>query len=222
MQLKYKTSKDYMDFGKLFFMNKIIVFICLLLCNNCFSQSQDLKQLELDIQKLAQLKSMLLEMYRGYTILDKGYSSIKDLTQGNYNLHKTYLDKLLDVSSTVKSDPKIESVMDEQIKIDAACHSSRQLITQSAVFNSSEKAAMNMLLQNIAARSSSLIEELQMITTPGVLRMNDAERTAAIARIEKAMNEKLLTVRQQQKNIESLNWLRNKQLSETQKLKSLY
>ncbi len=188
MQLKYKTSKDYMDFGKLFFMNKIIVFICLLLCNNCFSQSQDLKQLELDIQKLAQLKSMLLEMYRGYTILDKGYSSIKDLTQGNYNLHKTY----------------------------------RQLITQSAVFNSSEKAAMNMLLQNIAARSSSLIEELQMITTPGVLRMNDAERTAAIARIEKAMNEKLLTVRQQQKNIESLNWLRNKQLSETQKLKSLY
>ena len=81
---------------------------------------------------------------------------------------------------------------------------------------------MNILLQNIAARSYSLIEELQMITTPGVLRMNDAERSAFIARIEKAMNEKLVMVRQQQKNIESLNSLRSKQLSETEKIKSLY
>lgn len=203
-------------------MNKIILFFSLLLCNNCFSQSQDLKQLELDIQKLAQLKSMLSEMYRGYNILDKGYSSIKDLSQGNYALHKTYLDKLLDISLTVKTDPKIASVIDEQKQIDAACQSSRQLITQSAAFNSSEKASILTLLQNIAARSNSLIGELQMITTPGVLRMNDAERMEAIARIEKAMKEKLVMVQQQRKNIESLNALRNKQLSETEKLKSLY
>ena len=161
-------------------------------------------------------------MYRGYTILGNGYSSIKDLSQGNYNLHKSYLDKLLDVSSTVKTDPKIASVMGEQKQIEATCRSSRQLITQSAFFNANEKTAMNILLQNIAARSYSLIEELQMITTPGVLRMNDAERSAFIARIEKAMNEKLVMVRQQQKNIESLNSLRSKQLSETEKIKSLY
>jgi hypothetical protein len=201
---------------------KNILVIFLLLSSNCFSQSQDLKQLELDIQKLAQLKSMLSEMYRGYTILDKGYSSIKDLSQGNYSLHKTYLDKLLDVSSTVKTDPKIASVMEGQKQIDATCQSSRQLISQATAFTCTEKAAILTLLQNIAARSNSLIEELQMITTPGVLRMNDAERMEAIARIEKAMKEKLMMVQKQQKNMEALNTLRNKQHSETEKLKSLY
>lgn len=208
--------------GKLIFMNRIILLVCLLLCNDCFSQSQDLKQLELDIQKLAQLKSMLSEMYRGYTILDKGYTSIKDLSQGNYILHKTFLDKLLDVSSTVKADPKIACVIDEQKQIDLACRTFRQLIIQSTVFSGSEKAALNTLLQNIAARSNSLIEELQMVTTPGVLQMNDAERTSAIARIEKTMKEKLIIVQQQQKNIRSLIALRSKQFSETQRLKSLF
>lgn len=202
--------------------SRIILLFCLLSCSNCFSQSQDLKQLELDIQKLAQLRSMLSEMYRGYTILDKGYSSIKDLSQGNYNLHKTYLDKLLDVSTNVKADPKIAAVMDEQKQIDAACQFSRQLITQSAAFTGTEKAAILTLLQNIVARSNSLIKELQMITTPGVLLMNDAERMEAIARIEKAMKEKLTIVQKQQKNMEALHTLRNKQHSETEKLKSLY
>ncbi len=211
-----------MVLSKIIFMNKLILFFFLFLCNNCFSQSQDLKQLELDIQKLAQLKSMLSEMYRGYSILDKGYSSIKDLSQGNYNLHKTYLDKLLDVSWAVKTDPKIASTFDEQKQIDLACQSSRQLITQSAVFSGSEKTAINTLLQNIAARSNALTQELQMTTKPGVLRMNDAERTAAIARIEKTMNGNLVMVRQQQKNIQSLELLRSKQLSETQNLKSLF
>lgn len=203
-------------------MNKLTLFLCLLLCDNGFSQSQDLKQLELDIQKLAQLKSMLSEMYRGYSILDKGYSSIKDLTQSNFNMHKNYLDKLLDVSVAVKKDPKVNSVSDLQMKIEKTCLASEQLVVQSAVLSVQEKMAITKLFQNINARSAILAGNLRMIITPGVLRMDDAERMQAIDRIENAMKEKWFLVQQQQINIETLMTLRSKQNSETRQLKSLY
>lgn len=203
-------------------MNKCILLITLLICNDCFSQSQDLKQLELDIQKLAQLKSMLSEMSRGYSILDKGYGAVKVLSKTNYDLHKTYLDKLMDVSATVKNDPKFASTFDLQKQISEACRSSLSMLTQSTVFTTQEKSQIASFLQNSITRSNSLIDELKMVATPGVLRMNDAERLQAIARIENAMKEKLSSVLQQKKNIESLNTLRTKQISETQKLKSLF
>jgi hypothetical protein len=211
-----------MGFGKIHFMYKAILFFLLIPCENCFSQSQDLKQLELDIQKLAQLKSMLSEMSRGYSILDKGYGSIKDLSQGNYNLHKTYLDKLLDVSVSVKNNPKTASVMNLQAQIAAVCASSQQMVNQSTAFNGNEKTSLITLLQNIISQSYSLLDELKLVSTPGVLRMSDAERMRVIDRIENAMKEKLIIVLQQTKNIDIVIAGRNKQLLETQQLKSLF
>ena len=67
-----------------------------------------------------------------------------------------------------------------------------------------------------------MLDELQLIITPEVLRMNNAERVEGITRIEKSMKEKLGIVLQQQKNIGSLIALRQKQYLETQSLKTLY
>ena len=62
------------------------------------SVSQLLTQLSLDIQKLSELKTILNDMYKSYTVLDKGYTDIKNIAQGNFSLHKAYLDGLMAVS----------------------------------------------------------------------------------------------------------------------------
>ena len=53
-----------------------------------FPQAQELEELALDIEKLAQFKQILSDMKKGYTILSGGYNTIKNLSQGNFNLHK--------------------------------------------------------------------------------------------------------------------------------------
>ena len=79
-------------------MKKIIIFLLVLnagISNKVSAQSQELEQLTLDIEKLAQFKQILSDLKKGYQIVSAGYSTIKDLSQGNFNLHKTFLDGLM-------------------------------------------------------------------------------------------------------------------------------
>src|ERR1700737_433815 len=75
------------------------------------SIAQLTEQLVLDIEKLADLKNILSDMYKGYQILDKGYSEIKNIAQGNFNLHKVFLDGLLAVSPVVKNYSRVAEII---------------------------------------------------------------------------------------------------------------
>src|SRR5205085_12086185 len=93
------------------------LFIFLLSVQLCFGQSQEAKQLMLDVEKLAQLKLMLQHLKDGYKILQTGYNSIKNISKGNFELHKDFLDGLLQVSPAVRSYKKIADIVGFQLKI---------------------------------------------------------------------------------------------------------
>ncbi|WP_236937576.1 hypothetical protein [Flavobacterium coralii] len=76
------------------------------------AQVQELKQLALNIEKLAQFRAILKDMKEGYEILSKGYNTVKDLTQGNFDLHKTFLDALLQVSPAVRNYKRVGEIID--------------------------------------------------------------------------------------------------------------
>ena len=84
-------------------MKKLIVIM--IMCSMSFqlkAQSDEVQQLLLNIEKLAQFKKILKNMKNGYQIIFKGYTAVKDISQGNFNLHKTFLDGLMQVSPAVK------------------------------------------------------------------------------------------------------------------------
>ena len=58
-----------------------------------FSKGQafETEQLLLDVQKLSQLRQMLADLKKGYEIVYKGYSTIKNISQGSFNLHQAFL-----------------------------------------------------------------------------------------------------------------------------------
>ena len=57
-------------------MKKLLVVIAIGFSLNANAQTQELQQLALNIEKLAQLKSILDNMYKGYAVLTKGYNTI--------------------------------------------------------------------------------------------------------------------------------------------------
>ena len=82
-------------------MRKIIsVIIITCFGSIAFSQSQEAQQLLLNWEKLTQFKKILKDMYAGYKIVYKGYTTIKDISEGNFDLHRDFLDGLLQVSPT--------------------------------------------------------------------------------------------------------------------------
>jgi hypothetical protein len=71
---------------------KIILILIIILIGMVFpyrisAQSQEMQQLILNIEKLAQFKQILADMKKGYQILNGGYKAVKDLSKGNFNLH---------------------------------------------------------------------------------------------------------------------------------------
>jgi len=155
------------------------------------SQVQELEQLALDIEKLAQLKSILTNMYKGYQILTKGYNTVKDLTEGNFNLHRVFLDGLWEVSPTVKKYKRIAEIINGQKVLVKEYKTAFDYFKSINVFEEEEIDYLSQVYSSLLSRSVKNIDELLMVITSNQLRMNDAERLKIIDRIYDDVQDKL-------------------------------
>ncbi len=160
------------------------IFFILLLCSNiCFGQSQEAKQLLLNVEKLAQLKLMLSHMKTGYKILEKGYTSIKNISQGNFNLHRDFLDGLLQVSPAVKQYSKVADIIRVQLKLVKESKAALAEFRGTKQFTITEIEYLGNVYANLLKESLKMLDELAMVVTAGKLRMSDDERLQAIDKI---------------------------------------
>jgi hypothetical protein len=167
---------------------KKIFFIALLILTGAGLRAQsvadDTEQLLLDVQKLAQLKQILSEMYQAYTITHQGYESIKSLSQGTFSLHKAFLDGLLLVNPGVASYWKVADIVNKEIALVKEAQSANSYLKSTGQFNSTELGTFLTRYNNLIQGSLNDVTELIMVITAGTLRMSDAERLAAIDRID--------------------------------------
>lgn len=209
-------------------MNK--VFVVLLLCmfatvipvTTLKAQSFEIQQLILNIQKLNQLKAILNQMYKGYKILSTGYNTVKDLSEGNFSLHKTFLDGLLEVSPTVKKYKRIGEIVYMQQQIVRQYRNASSNFRFSQVFNEGELNYIGTVYADLFDRSLKNLDELLMVVTAGELRMNDAERLEAIDRIYGEMKDKQDFLQHFNEKTTLLGMQRQKGTGENQTLKYLY
>jgi hypothetical protein len=159
------------------------------------AQAQELKQLALNIEKLSQLRAILRDMKKGYEILTQGYNTVKDLTEGNFNLHKTFLDKLLQVSPAVRNYKRVADIVAYQVDLVQEYSRHKGRITTSGLFNAGELSYFNRVYDKLIDDSMKDLDELTGVLTAGKLRMSDQERLEAIDRIYAAMQDKLLFLR---------------------------
>lgn len=163
-------------------MKKLLIL--LMLCPALtFGQSQEAKQLLLNVEKLAQLKLMLSHMKTGYQILSKGYNTITDISKGNFSLHKTFLDGLLEVSPAVRKYKRVADIIAIQLKIVKESRSALNEFKTSRQFTLAEIDYLGNVYGNLLGESLKTLEELAMVITAGKLRMSDDERLKAIDRI---------------------------------------
>lgn len=165
-------------------MKKIVVIIlCSVASMSVKAQSAEAEQLLLNWEKLTQLKKILKNMYDGYTILYKGYTAVKDISEGNFNLHKNFLDALLDVSETVRKYKRIRDIVNYQRRIVGEYKGALQQFTASGYFTPNELEHLRSVHKSLLERTAKSLDELAMVITAGELRMSDEERIAAIDRI---------------------------------------
>ncbi|QJD96100.1 TerB family tellurite resistance protein [Mucilaginibacter robiniae] len=142
-----------------------------------------LKQLSLDYQKLAGLKTMLSQMYTGYEVLNKGYRAVQDVSEGNFNLHQAFLNGLLAVSPTVRNYVRVVDIVNNQTTVISEYRSAWSAFRQDKHFTATEISYMLGVYNHLISSSLKNIDDLSLILTDSKLRMSDAQRLTAIDHI---------------------------------------
>ena len=205
-------------------MKKLLIilgFIFLTSPGIAVAQSAEVQQLLLNIQKLAQLKKILSNMKSGYQIVSGGYNTIKDISKGNFNLHQTFLDGLMQVSPAVRKYKRIGEIISMQGQLVKEYKSAFRRFEASNLFNANEMTYMKNVYANLFNKSLQNLEELSMIVTAGKLRMSDDERLNAIDRIFNDAGDKLIFLRTFNKENNVLAIQRGREMVDTRVSKKL-
>ncbi|MNN28522.1 hypothetical protein D3C81_1420950 [compost metagenome] len=199
-----------------------LLFFLITFVTNSYCQEQEIAQLVLNVEKLTQFKRILSDMKDGYKILEGGYNTVKDISEGNFNIHKQFLDGLMQVSPSVRKYRKVSLIIEYQIKIIKEYKTAFTQFKQTDIFRTGELASIETTYTNVINQSLKNLDELTMVISSGKLRMSDDERINAIDRIFEEMEDKLLFIRRFNKQTALTVLQRQKEKTEIKNLQNLY
>jgi hypothetical protein len=180
------------------------------------------EQLALDVEKLSELKGILKDMYTAYEIIDKGYSYVKYIVEGNFNLHKAFLDALLAVSPAVQDYSKVEGIITAESQILSEYTAASKQLAGSGRFSIGELDYMNGVYANLLNRSATCVSELVMLLTADELRMSDAERLEGVDRVYTDISSQLRLLKMFDGGLAVQAGLRAREAGDINALKLLY
>lgn len=202
-------------FGFFFMLN-------LLLTAKATGQVQEVQQLLLNVEKLAQLKNILEDLKKGYHIVSQGYSTVKSLSEGNFSLHDSFLSGLFEVSPTVRNYRRIADIVRAQVSLIKEHKAAYQRFAGSGHFSLEELKYMKSVFNNLFNQSVKNIEALTAVITAGKLRMSDDERLTSIDAIWKDASDQLTFLRLFSSDTKLLALQRAKAKADVSKQKTLF
>lgn len=208
-------------------MKKIIVALCvvsggLLSGYRASAQVNELAQLALNIEKLAQFRQILSDMKKGYEILNGGYNTIKNISKGNFELHKVFLDGLMEVSPAVRNYKRVADIVDYQLKLVREYKDAYRRFKETEWLNPDEIEYLGKVYGNLFNSSVKNLDDLFIVITSSKLRMSDDERLSAIDKIFADMQDKLLFLRHFNSSTSVLLLQRAKEKRETGNVQQYY
>lgn len=190
--------------------------------NKANAQDQEVEQLLLDVQKLSQFKQILSDMKTAYTVIMQGYTTVRDISQGDFNLHKVFLDGLMAVSPVVKNYKKAADIVSMQLEILKEYKSAYSQFKSGNLFNPDELVYIGNVYNNLLDATLKNISDLTMVLTANQLRMSDAERLATVDKLYDDTLDKLTFLRSFNNNTSVLALQRQRELNDAKAIQKYY
>jgi len=208
-------------------MKRSVFFLLMCGIGLCFNgkasaQAQELEELALDIEKLAQFKQILSDLEKGYEILEGGYNTIKNISQGIFSLHKAFLDGLFVISPAVAKYKKIVTVTENQLQLIKEYKRAYKRFQNDGNFNPDEIEYIGKVYGNLVDESARNLESLLNVITANKLRMSDDERLKEIDLIDEEMQNKLSFLRYFNNNTTVLSLQRTRERNDLNTIRSLH
>lgn len=203
-------------------MKAILIVIAIAVSPTAKAQSVEVQQLLLNYEKLTQLKNILTDMKKGYEIVSKGYTAIKNISEGNFNLHDAFISGLLAVNPAIKNYKRVPDIITYQKNIVKEYRQAFNRFKSSGTFSSSEIEYLGDVYTNLFNQSLQNLDDLATVITASKLSMSDDERLEAIDRIFADTEDKLQFLRDFNRKTNILVIQRTKEKQDIATSKKLY
>jgi hypothetical protein len=183
-----------MKMSRIIWLN-LVLFAMVLAQGRSFAQSTEAQQLLLNVEKLSQLKNILKDMKKGYTVISNGYNAVRNISQGNFSLHEVFLDGLMLISPQVRKYGRVGDILSFQKDILSEYKRAFKQFNSSGLFAAAELDYLAKVYAGLFSASIDNLDELTLILTANSLRMSDEDRLHAIDRIFADTSDKLTFLR---------------------------
>jgi hypothetical protein len=142
------------------------------------------------LQQIAALRVYFNYAKDGYSIVSNGITTVRNIKNGDFNLHRDFLGSLKLVNPRIKKYTKLADIIALQVRMIQQTRQSLQSVRSSTRFTLNEVDHFKNVFDNLLNECAKNIDELFMIIMPGTLDMKDDERLKRLDNIYTAMVDK--------------------------------
>jgi len=176
--------------------NIIVLALMLFLVTSLKAQSWDewfnqkKTQRKYLVKQIAALEIYLGYLSKGYSIAKEGLGAIRDIKNGDFDLHKNYFNSLSSVNPFVKRYKKIAGIILLQINITKQAGKTIRECKKNNMLTANEIDYLYNVFNKLLDDCSTCLDELKNFVTSGQFSMKDDERIVAIDKLYNEMAER--------------------------------
>lgn len=142
------------------------------------------------LQQIAALQVYIGYAKKGYNIANKGITTVRNIKNGDFNLHRDFFSSLKNVNPKISKYIKVADIIAYQVRIIKNTKQTLQGIRETKQFTTEELDYCKRVFDNLLDECVKTIDELLMVITSGELEMKDDERLKLIDKIYTDMQDK--------------------------------
>lgn len=224
-----------MELNRNFHMCKKIIFtIVLLLTANCLLPTecsaqnwdewfrQKKTQRKYLVKQIALLQVYLGYLKKGYEIADKGLTTIHNIKNGDFNLHRDFFGSLKNVNPHIANSAKVADIIAFQVYVTRDMRNINNFCRNNNHFTPEEVRYVAAVYSNMLFLTDASISELLMIIRTNETEMKDDERLVRIDRLYEEMLDKHAFVQSFDNDVRMMAADRERQEREVESLRKQF
>lgn len=152
--------------------------------------SQKKTQIRYLLQQIAANKVYIEYIEKGYGIARKGLNTIQNIKQGDFDLHRDFINSLSNVNPKVRSYKRVADIIAYQLRIVKETKTAISNLKESSQFNPEELDYSKAVFERLLSACLQSMDELFLVITSGELQMKDDERIKRIDGLYLDMQDK--------------------------------
>ncbi len=142
------------------------------------------------LEQIAALQTYIGYAEKGYSIVTSGLNTIKNIKQGDFNLHNNFFNSLSSVNPAIKKYSKVASIIAMQISIAKQVSGTIKSCKKSNLLLNSELKYLGAVFNNLLNECAKSLDELFVVITNNETQMKDDERIQRIDKLYDDMKDK--------------------------------